>query len=202
MNAVTSARNRPGPPGSYYDGQIDAHCLKLLPAEYRASDQDVAIVTLLGSCVAACLYDPLLGAGGMNHFMLPDGDGQAGSGSARYGAHAMELLINDILKLGGRRQHLVAKVFGGGNVLAGFNRDPVGTRNSRFIMEYLQAERIQVAAQDLGDIHARKVCFFPRTGRTLVKHLPPTRQDEVVREERIYRHNLVKAPASGGVELF
>jgi len=114
----------------------------------------------------------------------------------------MELLINDLLKRGARRQHLLAKVFGGGNVLSGFHVDPIGTRNARFVLEYLAAERIPVMAQDLGDIHPRKVCFFAQTGRTLVKRLPATRDDEIARAERAYLGSLQRAPVAGSVELF
>ena len=193
-------------PGTYYDEALQTHAFRLLPAEYRVTDQPIALVTLLGSCVAACLYDPAVGVGGMNHFMLPDSEPASmaakSDGSARYGAHAMELLINDLLKRGARRSRLLAKVFGGGNVLSGFHTDPIGTRNARFVLKYLAAERIPVMAQDLGDIHPRKVCFFARTGRTLVKRLPATRDSEIAKVERDYYGSLSRAPASGGVELF
>lgn len=201
MNAVTPLADALA--GRYYDHALQTEAVKLLPADYIATDQPVALVTLLGSCVAACLYDPLPGVGGMNHFMLPGGDGsQNDGGSARYGAHAMELLINDLLKRGARRSRLLAKVFGGGNVLSGFYSDPIGTRNARFVLQYLAAERIPVMARDLGDIHPRKVCFFAQTGRTLVKRLPATRDNEIARVERDYYGSLNRAPASGGVELF
>ncbi len=186
-------------PGSYYDPVLQTHAIKLLPADYRVTDQPLALVTLLGSCVAACLFDPLLGVGGMNHFMLPGGGSDVCS---RYGAHAMELLINDLLKRGVRRSRLQAKVFGGGNVLSGFYSDPIGTRNAGFVLEYLAAERIPVMAQDLGDIHPRKVCFFPQTGRTLVKRLPSARNDVIVDAERAYYGRLAREPSSGSVELF
>jgi chemotaxis protein CheD len=188
-------------PGSYFDNALHTHAIRLLPAEYRASDRPLALVTLLGSCVAACLYDPALSLGGMNHFMLPGGAGNDAT-SARYGAHAMELLINDLLKRGARRQRLQAKVFGGGNVLSGFHNDPIGTRNAAFVVEYLAAERIPVLAQDLGDVHPRKVCFFVQTGRTLVRRLPAARNDGIVDAERALYGRLARAPASGSVELF
>ncbi|HVI58847.1 MAG TPA: chemoreceptor glutamine deamidase CheD [Luteimonas sp.] len=188
-------------PGSYFDSALHTHAIRLLPAEYRASDRPLALVTLLGSCVAACLYDPALSLGGMNHFMLPGGAGNDAT-SARYGAHAMELLINDLLKRGARRQRLQAKVFGGGNVLSGFHNDPIGTRNAAFVVEYLAAERIPVLAQDLGDVHPRKVCFFVQTGRTLVRRLPAARNDGIVDAERALYGRLARAPASGSVELF
>ena len=190
------ARNLP--PGSYYDPALDADVIKLLPAEWRVTSDDVALATVLGSCVAACLFDASARVGGMNHFMLPDA--APGDGSARYGAHAMELLINGLLKHGASRARLQAKVFGGGNVLRGMTIDPIGTRNARFVLEYLAAERIPVLAQDLGDVHPRKVCFFVRTGRTLVKRLPAA--VEVVQVERAYRSRLAQAPVAGSVELF
>lgn len=186
--------------GSYFDPVLQTEAIKLLPADYRVTDRPIALVTLLGSCVAACLYDPMLQVGGMNHFMLPGGEAE--SVSSRYGAHAMELLINDLLKRGARRARLQAKVFGGGNVLSGFYSDPIGTRNACFVLEYLSAERVPVLAQDLGDIHPRKVCFFPQTGRTLVKRLPSARNDVIVDAERAYYGRLAREPAAGSVELF
>lgn len=199
---MLATRRTPAVDGRYYDAALQTDAIRLLPADYVATDEPVALVTLLGSCVAACLFDPLLGLGGMNHFMLPGGDAQDAT-SARYGMNAMELLINDLLKRGARRTRLQAKVFGGGNVLNGFHSDPIGTRNAHFVLDYLDAEKIPVRAQDLGDIHARKVGFFPQTGRTLVKRLPSTRSDGIVDAERALYGRLTKAPpASGGVELF
>jgi chemotaxis protein CheD len=195
-------------PGHYYDKALQTHAVRLMPAEYRVSSEPLALVTLLGSCVAACLYDPLVGVGGMNHFMLPGAAGNTrndladGDMSARYGAHAMELVINDLLKRGASRSRLLAKVFGGGNVLSGFQNDPIGTRNARFVLQYLVAERIPVVAQDLGDTQPRKVCFFVQTGRTLVRRLPSTRDDDIVRAERAYYGDLNRAPVAGSVELF
>ena len=188
------------PPGGYFDSALQTRAIRLLPADYLVTDQPIALVTLLGSCVAACLYDPAMRLGGMNHFMLPGDDGNDAT-SARYGVNAMELLINDLLKRGARRQRLQAKVFGGGNVLSGFHSDPIGTRNAGFVVDYLRAENIRVVASDLGDNQARKVCFFVQTGRSLVKRLPATR-DGVVDAERALYGRLARAPAAGTVELF
>lgn len=185
----------------YYDSVLGSDAAKLLPAEYYATGQDMALVTVLGSCVAACLRDPVLGLGGMNHFMLPDGDASQGE-PARYGSHAMELLINALLKQGARRERLEAKVFGGGNVLQGFVSQPVGTRNAQFVRAYLKAERIPVLAEDLGGIHPRKVCFFPVTGRVLVKRLPHAHDAQVRAEETAYVERLRATPLAGEVELF
>lgn len=189
---------RTPPPGTYYDPALDADVIKLLPAEWRVSSDPLALATVLGSCVAACLYDASAKVGGMNHFMLPDA--APGDGSARYGAHAMELLINGLLKHGAVRSRLQAKVFGGGNVLPGMTLDPIGTRNGNFVLNYLSAERIPIVAQDLFGVQPRKVCFFVRTGRTLVKRLPAA--GEIARVERAYRSQLAQKPVAGSVELF
>lgn len=186
------------PPGSYYDPALDTHVIKLLPAEWRVSSDQVALATVLGSCVAACIYDASANVGGMNHFMLPDA--APGDGSARYGAHAMELLINGLLKHGAARPRLQAKVFGGGNVLPGMTLDPIGTRNGNFVLDYLSAERIPILGQDLFGNQPRKVCFFVRSGRTLVKRLPAA--GEIARVERAYRSQLAQKPVAGTVELF
>ncbi len=192
------ATARTPPPGTYYDPALDADVIKLLPAEWRVSSDPIALATVLGSCVAACIYDPSANVGGMNHFMLPDA--APGDGSARYGAHAMELLINGLLKHGAMRSRLQAKVFGGGNVLPGMTLDPIGTRNGNFVLNYLGAERIPIIAQDLFGVQPRKVCFFVRTGRTLVKRLPAA--GEIARVERAYRSQLAQKPVAGSVELF
>jgi chemotaxis protein CheD len=185
----------------YHDSRFDVSAIKLLPADLVVCDnEDVAIVTVLGSCVSACLRDAEAGIGGMNHFMLPDN--AAGDVSARYGSHAMELLINGMLKAGARRDRIEAKVFGGGNVLKGFLANPVGTRNAQFVLEYLRTERIPIIAEDLYGIHPRKVWFFPVSGRVVVQRLPHAHETAVVREENAYRERIAEQPRSGGVELF
>lgn len=198
MNAVAQLESETQ---TYFDPGLKVAAYKLLPAEFRVSNLPEPLVTLLGSCVAACLYDPAIQTGGMNHFMLPSGNATDGY-SARYGVHAMELLVNGLLKRGARRHRLQAKVFGGGNVLNGFHVDPIGTRNVRFILQYLEAERIPLLAQDLGDVHPRKVAFYPQSGRALVRRLPSTRDGEIVSAERDYCSRLSGRPTSGGVELF
>ncbi|QDW65524.1 chemoreceptor glutamine deamidase CheD [Luteimonas granuli] len=185
----------------YHDLRFQVQAAKLMPTQYLAVDDGTALVTVLGSCVAACLRDPLLRIGGMNHFMLPDGNVRDGA-PARYGSHAMELLINDLLKRGASRRRLEAKVFGGANVLRGFTSNPVGSRNAEFIGTYLDAERIPVLASDLGGIHPRKIWFFPDTGRVVVQRLPHAHEAEVAAAETAVRARLSAKPASGGVELF
>ena len=185
----------------YIDAQLNRRAVKLLPSDYYIGDDDVAIVTVLGSCVAACIRDPTIAIGGMNHFMLPDGEADGGSG-ARYGSYAMELLINGLLKRGARRERLQAKVFGGGNVLQNFTHNLVGTRNSEFVLRYLADENVAILAQDLLGIHPRKVCYFPGTGSALVKRLPHVHDDALVRDEKKYQRTLARAVPSGAVELF
>jgi chemotaxis protein CheD len=189
--------------GSYLDATFRAEAIKVLPGEYLVTGEDVILVTLLGSCVAACIRDPQLRVGGMNHFMLPESELETGTvGSARYGAYAMEMVINELLKMGAARSRLQAKVFGGAAVLPGFTVNNVGERNAGFVLQYLKAEGIPVAAQDLGDICPRRVYFFPATGRVMVKRLPGTQRVEVVASERAYQTRLRDEPAAGSVELF
>jgi chemotaxis protein CheD len=188
----------------YYDRTFDRDAAKILPGEYYFTGKDMLIVTVLGSCVAACIRDRVSGVGGMNHFMLPDG-GDADSpvsASMRYGTYAMEVLINDLLKAGARRENLEAKVFGGGNVLRGFIAINVGERNAQFVRDYLKAENIRIIAEDLNDIHPRKVYFFPRTGKVLVKKLKQLNNNTLVNREQDYASRLQTSKVSGDVELF
>jgi chemotaxis protein CheD len=184
----------------YHDAAFGVDAVKILPGEYYVHDSDdLLLMTVLGSCVAACLVDRTAGVGGMNHFMLPDG-GSAG----RYGAYAMELLINELMKRGARRERIEAKVFGGGQVMRNFSTMNVGEQNVKFVDQFLANERITIVSRDVLDIHPRKVCLFPRSARALVKKLASTHGDVIATEESAYRGQLNKAPtaAAGSVELF
>jgi chemotaxis protein CheD len=188
----------------YFDHTFEAPAAKLLPGEFYVTGSDMVLVTVLGSCVAACIRDPQTGIGGMNHFMLPEGGNadEVANASARYGTYAMEVLINTILKQGGRRSSLEAKVFGGGNVLEGLTVANVGPRNATFVRAFLKTEGIPVRAHDLEDIYPRKVYFFPRTGRAMVRKLKSANDKGLIAREREYSRRLVTRPASGAVELF
>ncbi|MCA1855147.1 chemoreceptor glutamine deamidase CheD [Massilia oculi] len=189
----------------YYDRTFDCEAAKILPGEYYYTGKDMLIVTVLGSCVSACIRDRMTGLGGMNHFMLPDGGGDGGSpvsASMRYGSFAMEILINDLLKAGARRDHLEAKVFGGGAVLRGFTAMNVGERNAAFVTSFLKTERIPVLASDLNDIYPRKVYFFPKTGKVLVKKLMQTQNDTLAKRELDYAKRLRVEPVGGDIDLF
>jgi chemotaxis protein CheD len=166
------------------------------------------VTTVLGSCVSACVRDARLQIGGMNHFMLPlDGSngesawGSAANAATRYGNVAMERLINDILKLGGRREDLEFKLVGGGHVLAEMSTD-IGARNIEFVREYMHEEGFEVAVEDLGDNHPRRVVYFPQTGRMRVRKLTAPREQVLVAQEREYLKKLGSSPVDGEIELF
>ncbi|SES62707.1 chemotaxis protein CheD [Nitrosomonas marina] len=194
----------------YFDNEFKAQAVKLLPGEYFVTDRDKLLVTVLGSCIAACIRDVRSGIGGMNHFMLPDtGASNTNtqlSASARYGTYAMEILINQLLKLGARRTNLEAKVFGGGNVLKELTNSNIGQRNADFVLAFLATENIRVAAKDLIDIYPRKVFFFPKTGKVMVKKLKEGQFNSVSDNEKRYFtqvNQLSQSKNSGGtVELF
>ena len=159
---------------TYFDRLFNAQAVKILPGEYHASGDNTIITTVLGSCVSVCIFDTRSGVGGMNHFMLPGDTGIKSSrnhGSARYGVHAMELLLEHVLRLGASRSNLTAKVFGAGKVID--NMGDVGSRNSSFAIRYLKEMGINVHALDVGSVYPRKIYFFPATGRVLVKRIRP-----------------------------
>ena len=195
-------------PNRYYDRHFERDAVKILPGEYYATTSGTLIVTVLGSCVSACIRDRVSGIGGMNHFLLPnDGSGQDNllSDSARYGVYAMEILINHLLKLGARRERLEAKVFGGGNVLKGITSINVGERNAEFVLDFLRLERIPVIAQDLLDIYPRKVYFFSETGQVLIRKIKSLHNSTIMDLESAYRLQLRRQPqhsTHNDVELF
>jgi chemotaxis protein CheD len=205
LSRVDFLKSQPRSPGEasffYNDHHFQYDAVKVLPGEYFVSSEDLLIMTVLGSCISACLWDPRARAGGMNHFMLPDGDSVDGLG--RYGSYAMELLINQMLKAGARRETMQAKVFGGAQVMAGFTSMNVGERNTKFVFDYLAMERIPVVSQDVLDIHPRKVIFFPVTGKALVKRLAHSHPETLAVEERKGNAATVaKSTAGGSIDLF
>jgi chemotaxis protein CheD len=187
----------------YHDRNFDSPAAKILPGEYYVTQKEMVLVTVLGSCVAACIRDTETGIGGMNHFMLPDEGGkEVVSSSARYGTYAMEMLINHLLKNGARRNRLEAKVFGGGAVLASLSSSTVGTRNAEFVLQYLQTEKIPVVAKDLLDAYPRKIYFFPNSGRVLVRKLHRVHNDTLYSREKEYRSRIEHSEVAGDIELF
>ena len=192
-------------PHLYFDREHNSEAAKILPGEYYATGRNMVLVTVLGSCVCACIRDKVSGIGGMNHFMLPE-SGQDRNNplgeSARYGAYAMEILINQLLKLGAKRSNFEAKVFGGASVLRGFTVNNVGERNAEFVLQFLKTEKIIVAAQDLLDIYPRKVYYFPNTGLVRVKGLKQVHNDTIISREAEYKKRLQYSRLEGDVELF
>lgn len=187
----------------YYDRRFNTDAAKILPGEYYVSSRGELLVTVLGSCVAACIRDCDSGVGGMNHFMLPDDASRDTVGnSARYGTYAMEVLINHLLKLGARRHRLEAKVFGGGAVLSSLASSNVGVRNAEFVLDFLKTEKIPIVAKDLLESYPRKVYYFPETGRVLVKKLHRVHNDTLFNREKDYKARLSVAPLAGDIELF
>ena len=200
---MAALRRKPPRPGQasffYMDYAFQREAVKILPGEYFVHDDDVVLMTVLGSCVAACLCDRGVGVGGMNHFLLPDGN----DSSARYGINAMEILINELLKAGARRASLEAKIFGGGSVINGLTTINVGAQNVAFVERFLASERIPIVSRDVLDVHPRKVCLFPQTGRAMVKKLGTQGEAGIAAEERRYLQQVQRTQQrTGDVELF
>ncbi|WP_088286392.1 chemoreceptor glutamine deamidase CheD [Ideonella sp. A 288] len=183
----------------FWDAHFRNDCVKVLPGEYFVHDEDILITTTLGSCIAACLWDRDRRIGGMNHFMLPEGVGDSG----RYGSYAMELLINEMMKRGATRSTLEAKIFGGGAVISGMSSINVGERNTQFVIEYLNTERIPIVSRDVLEIYPRKVAFLPASGKAMVKRLAPAHAEALVAQDRAAAQKPVPANAgAGSVDLF
>ena len=203
---LEALRKRPRKPGEasffYFDHHFQYNAVKVLPGEYFVTGENIVICTVLGSCIAACLWDRTLNIGGMNHFMLPEGDSADVSG--RYGSFAMEMLINEMIKHGARRESMQAKIFGGGQVMANFTTMNVGERNTDFVTQYLQTERIPIVSEDVLDIYPRKVVYFPATGKAMVKRLAHAHPEALVEQERSRGSaaQLAKTNAGGSVDLF
>jgi chemotaxis protein CheD len=161
-------------PGSYFDPAFRIHVVKLCAGELYITDRaDEMVATVLGSCVAACVRDPVAQVAAINHFMLPEADISRVNEKAdllRYGNHAMRLLIDGLLDKGARLNRLEVKVFGGGNVMSGAS---VGEANAKWVVKYLAGRGLPIAAQNLGGIIARRVHYFPATGLVLMRPVIP-----------------------------
>ena len=197
---LKAARRAPGEASFFwYETHFQSIAVKVLPGEYYVESDNLLIMTTLGSCIACCLWDRKSHIGGLNHFMLPEGS----SGDGRYGTYAMELLINEMLKRGAQRSTLEAKVFGGGQVIAGMDTLNVGVRNTDFVLDYLKTERIPVVSKDVLDIFPRKVCFLPANGKAMVKRLAPTQAATLLAQERAAAQRVAPTAVAGGsVDLF
>lgn len=201
LQTLKTRARKPGEASFFFhDQHFKYNAAKVLPGEYFVAKEDLVVMTVLGSCIAACIWDSRLRIGGMNHFMLPEGGGDT---SGRYGSYAMELLINELVKMGSSREYMQAKVFGGGAVVAGMTSMNVGERNTKFVLDYLATERIPIVSKDVMDIYPRKVVFFPVSGKAMVKRLAHAHPDTLETQERQGSASKVVQTTSGGsVDLF
>jgi chemotaxis protein CheD len=192
----------------YWDTTAERWAAKILPGEYFVTTHDETITTVLGSCISACIRDTALGYGGMNHFMLPEDNSVgpnswtmgAGGLATRYGSYAMESLINELMKLGARRERLEVKIFGGGRILPAMS--DVGAKNIAFAREFVRTEGFRVAAEDVGEVYPRRVLYFPKTGRVMIKRLRALDAGAIAQRETQYLRNLAAKPKHDDVELF
>ena len=178
----------------------------IMPGEYHVSWAPAEITTLLGSCVAACLWDSHRKIGGMNHFMLPDSPNDAHTlgdktKSMRYGLYAMEVLVNDLMAMGAKREHLQAKVFGGANITGALNTQHIGRRNAEFVIEFLYKDKIKVVASDLGGPHSRRVRFNTQSSAVRVERVASA-NSAAIQQETLYSEKINKDPVNGDIVFF
>ena len=187
--------------------QFEEELITIHPGEYFATKDDTIISTVLGSCVAVGIFDEGARMGGLNHFMLP-GEGAKidliRSPNAKYGMYAMELLINDLMKLGARKSALKSKVFGGGSVLrfVGGDGSRIAENNIEFAFEYLRKEGIPILSSDVGGTEPRKIFFFARSGKVLLKRIAGTLVELVKKDEERYLEGLQGPAREGSITLF
>ena len=188
----------------FFDAASGAWMVKVFPGEYYVTSKpDEMLVTVLGSCVSACIRDPRKGIGGMNHFMLAQGHAGGWGGEAqstRFGNFAMEKLVNELIKAGCSRDSLEIKVFGGGNVTD--TRNAIGTENAEFVLRYLEAEGLRSVARDLGGVLPRRIHYYPATGKVVRRLLGSSESHAVAREETAYASRLTPRSMAGEIELF
>ncbi|WP_029407087.1 chemoreceptor glutamine deamidase CheD [Thiomicrorhabdus sp. Milos-T2] len=178
--------------------------VKILPGEFYVTQDNERIETVLGSCISACVRDPIAGIGGMNHFMLPVDKNKKGasdvSDANRYGNYAMENLVNALLSHGAKRERLEFKIFGGGRIMNSLTN--VGWYNIGFTFDYIYTEGFKIVSQDIGDIYPRKVLYYPLTGRVRVRRLNAMHNQSLADEENRYINKIESKPVEGDVELF
>jgi chemotaxis protein CheD len=188
----------------FFDSASSRWMVKVFPGEYYVTkNPEEVLVTVLGSCVSACIRDPRVGVGGMNHFMLPHSKGGNWGGtqqSTRFGNFAMEKLLNELLKAGCSRNSLEIKVFGGGNVTD--TQNAIGTENSDFILRYLEAEGLRCMAQDLRGQLPRRIHYTPASGKVIRRLLGTGDSFAVAREEKEYVSRLSQRSTGGEIQLF
>ena len=187
------------------DSRFPHEIASILPGEFFVSTEPFIVYTVLGSCISACIRDPAIGVGGMNHFMLPEpkeGGSDLWGESTRYGSYAMESLINEILKRGGVKSRFEVKLFGAGKIYEG--KMNVGEWNAKWVLQFLQSEGLTPVKTDLGDVFPRKVYYFTESGRVLMKKIQHVKNDTIAEREKQYAAQVrtVKREPEDEVTLF
>lgn len=209
---LTERRNQADPlqVSEYYSGARrffnkahNCYVVKIFAGDCVVSDKnDEMLATILGSCVSACVRDPVASVGGMNHFLLPGSDNvdMQSSDSARYGVFAMESLINGLLKMGAQKDRLEFKVFGGGNVIN--NSARIGSKNAAFIRSFLKREGYSIIAEDLEGNYPRSIHYYPTTGKVMLRKLQRKEDMIIAEQEKKYSTSINTKPIEGDIELF
>jgi len=203
MSSFHDAKN------TYWDGRFKRNTVKLLPGEYHSTKGDEMLVTVLGSCVAACIRDARSGIGGMNHFLLPEQRNSENkknfaesydSSVTRYGDLAMEMLINDIIRRGGDRKYFEAKVFGGAQMFESSMQ--IGQRNIEFVREYLDFESIPINSEDVAGKQGRKVYYIPETGEIFLKRIVSLHNNTIEQREAKYLRQAKETKTEAEIDFF
>ena len=187
------------------DNRFPYEIASILPGEFFVSRDPMIVYTVLGSCISACIRDPVAGVGGMNHFMLPEPKEKVHDSwgeSTRYGSYAMESLINEILKRGGLKRRLEVKLFGAGKIYEG--KIDIGARNAEWVVMFLRMEGLVPTKTDLGDVFPRKVYYFTDSGRVLMKKIERIKNQTIFDRESAYAAKIqsVKQQPQDNVTLF
>jgi chemotaxis protein CheD len=187
------------------DSRFPHEIAAILPGEFFVSATPTIVYTVLGSCISACIRDPVISVGGMNHFMLPkpkDGGNDSWGESTRYGSYAMESLINEILKQGGMKSRLEVKLFGAGKIYEG--KIDVGARNAEWVLGFLKMEGLTPIKTDLGDVCPRKVYYFTQSGQVLMKRIERLKNQTIVARESDYASKIqaIARPVEEDMTLF
>ena len=188
-------------PRRFRDDRTGQTVVRIFQGEYYVTDKpDEVLTTVLGSCIAVCMRNPRTGFGGMNHFLLPSDGGPTRNGfSLRYGTYSIERLINALLSRGGDREILEVKVFGGANVLKGMVQ--IGSRNAEFVEDYLKQEGLTVSARHLGGEIARRIRYYPKSGRVMMGRIRSDLTSIGQEEVKLWDKDLLE-PTAGTAELF
>lgn len=197
----------PPPARRSFQDSTGATLVNVAPGDhYVTDDPNEVVVTLLGSCVAACARDTLTGVGGLNHFLLPTSDAhdlsQGGDEAMRFGDFAMEKLLNTIYRRGGQRGRIEFKIFGGARVLGGNSMLKIGEQNIAFVENFLRTEGFPIVARSVGGTAPRRLRFHPATGRAFVQELDRTSAATVTTQEENYRKTIERRAPAGDVEFF